>query len=270
MTTTTPAPAQQNTLRTILLVVGSVVLVAIIGYLVIAVVTNANRSDASREVEFSESFDDVSVDVGVADVVVEYADVDDATVAFRQNDANRTFDFDAELVGSTLEVRVTDRWSGFWLPFGNQSSPTVIITLPESLEELDIEVESGVGDVALEGAFGEVDLGSGVGDVRLEGSALEADVETSVGDITARNFSVEGEFTVVSSTGDVTLSLDEVPAALDVTSNVGDQTITLPRGSYRVETETGVGDLTISVDNDSDADTLLRFESSVGDITVRN
>ena len=269
-TTPTPAPTQPNTLRTVLLVVGSVVLVAIIGYLVIAVVATANRSDASREVEISESFDDVSVDVGVADVVIEYADVADATVDFRQNDARRTFDFDADLVGSTLEVRVTDKWSGFWLPFGNQSAPVVTITLPESLEELDIEVESGVGDVALEGAFGDVDLGSGVGDIRLEGSATEADIETSVGDITARDFSVEGALTVTSSTGDVTLSLEDVPESLEVSSNVGDQNITIPDGSYRVETESGVGDISIAVDNDSDASTLLRFTSSVGDITVRN
>jgi len=270
MTTTTPAPTRPNALRTVLLVIGSVVLVGIIAYLVIAVVATASRSDASRQVEFSESFDEVSVDVGVSDVVIEYDDVREATVAFRQNDARRTFEFDAQLVGSTLEVRVNDRWSGFWLPFGNQSAPVVVITLPESLELLDIEVESGVGDVALDGAFGEVDLGSGVGDVRLEGSATEADIETSVGDITAKQFTVDGELTVVSSTGDVTLSLDEVPSSLDVSSNVGDQTITLPKGTYRVETETGVGDLTISVDNDSDADTVLRFTSSVGDITVRN
>lgn len=270
MTTTAPAPAQPKTLRTVLLVVGSVVLVAIIGYLIIAVAATANRSDASREVEFSESFDAVSVDVGVADVVVEYDDVSEATVAFRQNDARRSYQFDAELDGSTLEVRVVDRWSGFWLPFGNQSAPVVTITLPESLEELDIEVESGVGDVRLEGAFGEVDLGSGVGDLRLEGSADVADIESSVGDITARDFSVSGDLTVSSSTGDVTLALDEVPASLTVTSKVGDQTISLPKGDYRVETETGVGDLNLAIDNDSDADTLLRFESSVGDITVRN
>src|SRR4051812_45485209 len=102
MTTTAPAPAppQRNQLRTVLLVVGSVLLVGIVAYLVIAVVGNATRSDASREVEITESFDDISVEVGVADVVVEYESVSDAVVSFRQNGSTRTFDFDAKLVGS--------------------------------------------------------------------------------------------------------------------------------------------------------------------------
>lgn len=268
MTTTSPAPA--SPLRIILLVVGSVLLVGIIAYLIIAVVGNANRTDASDEVTISESFEEVVIDVEVADVVVEYADVDEATVAFRQNSSNRTFEFSAEVVGSSLEVNVDDHWGGFWLPFGSQSSPRVTVTLPESLETVDLDVESGVGDVTLDGDFGEVEFSSGVGDLRLEGSATRAEVETSVGDITARRYSVDGDFFVVSSTGDVTISLDAVPAKLDVRSNVGDQDITLPEGRYAVETETGVGDVSIGVDNDSDADTLLRFESSVGNITVRN
>lgn len=268
MTTTPPAAA--SPLRTILLVIGSVVLVGIAGYLVVAVIANGNRTDASREVEFTETIENVTIDVGVADVVVEYDDVDEATVSFRQNDSRRTFEFDADVNGGTLEVHVVDRWAGFWLPFGSQQSPVVTVTLPESLEQLDLDIDSGVGDIALDGAFGDIELTSGVGDLRLEGSAIDVDIETSVGDVTARDLSVEGDLVVESSTGDVTLSLETVPALLDVRSNVGDQAITLPEGRYRVETETGVGDLNIRVDNDSDADTLLRFESSVGDITVRN
>jgi len=268
MTTTSPAPA--SPLRTILLVIGSVLLVGIVAYLVIGVVGNANRTDASDDVTISESFDEVVVDVEVADVVVEYADVDEATVVFRQNSSNRSFQFSAEVVGSSLEVNLDEHWGGFWMPFGNQTSPRVTVTLPESLEALDLDVESGVGDATLDGDFGEVEFSSGVGDLRLEGSATRAEVETSVGDITARRYSVEGDFVVISSTGDVTLSLDTVPATLDVRSNVGDQDITLPKGRYAVETETGVGEVSVAVDNDRDADTLLRFESSVGDITIRN
>jgi len=270
MTTTAPTPAPSSALRTILLLVGSLVLVGIVGVIIVSVVSNANRTDASGEETFDESFDQVTVNVEVSDVVVEYADVDEATVTFDQNDSNRNMDFEAEVNGDELEVRVTDQWAGFWLPFGNTGSPRLTITLPESLEKLDLRVKNDVGDVVVDGEYGELDLSSSVGDIRLEGSAVRADLESSVGDITARDYSVDDELQITSSTGEVTLTLDAVPSTLDVRSSVGDQNITVPDGSYRIETETSVGDVDIRVDNDQDADTYLRLETSVGDITVRS
>lgn len=268
MTTTAPAPS--NPLRTILLVLGSIVLLGIIAVVIVSVVSNANRRDASDELTFDDSLDSVTVNVEVSDVVIEYDNVDEATVTFEQNDARRNMNFDAEVVGGELKVRVEDRWAGFWLPFGSMGSPRLTVILPESAEGVDLDVQSDVGDVAIEGEYGVVEFDSNVGDLRLEGSATRAEIETSVGDITVRRYSVDEELVIDSSTGDVTLDLDSVPSKLDVSSNVGDQDVTLPTGSYRVETETSVGEVSMSVDNDNDSDTLLRFETSVGDITVRN
>jgi hypothetical protein len=251
-------------------VIGSVLLVGAIGYIVITAIGSASRADASREITLDETFDEVDVTVEVVDVIVEYAAVDETVLTFAQNDDRRDMTFDAEVSGSTLHVSVVDHGIGWWMPFDFNDSPRLTVTLPEALEGVDLTMDSDVGDVTLNGTFGEVDFTGNVGDLHLEGSADRADIETTVGDIGAKNYSVTGELTISSNTGDVTLELDTVPTALDVTSNVGDQNITIPRGSYRIDTSTNVGEMRVEADNDSDSDTVLRFETTVGDITVRN
>jgi hypothetical protein len=268
MSSTTAPP--RNSLRTTLLVAGSIVIVLLVGYLVVVAVAAANRPDASREIVIDESFDAIEVTAEVTDVVVKYGAVDAPTVTFAQNGERRDMSFDAAVSGSTLDVSVIDHGRGWWLPFEFNDSPRVTIIVPESYGAVDLTTDSDVGDITLIGDFADIELTATTGDVRLRGSAETAELETTVGDLTAEQFGVTGELTVRANTGDIVLDLEVIPAQLDVTSDVGDQTVTVPEGAYRVETETNVGDVDVSVENDEDADTVLRFETTVGDITVRN
>ena len=263
-------PAHRKTLRTALLVIGSVAIVALVGFIVVSAVGAANRVDASRAVTIEQAFETLDITAEVTDVRVERAAVDATTLTFDQNGDRRNMTFDVDLVGSTLRVDVIDHGAGWWMPLDFSDTPRLTILVPESLDSMDVTMDSDIGDVVLDGEFADVTLVGTVGELRLSGSATRLDAERTAGDIVAPDFSVSDSLVTRSNAGDVTLALTSVPRSLEISSNVGDQDVTLPRDSYRVEASTNVGDLHVDVESDSNADTVLRFETTVGDITVRN
>jgi hypothetical protein len=265
----TPAP---STLRRVLLTVGSIIVIGVLVYLVVAVVSAANRPDASRDVTIDTAFDTISITSEVADVTLRFGDVRETLVTFEQRGANRNMSFDAAATGGTLTVAVVEHGAAPWF-FGDVSqSPRLTVTLPDSFagRELTVALETDVGDVVLDGDFGDIDTVSTAGDIRLDGSATRVGVETTAGDITAPRLSVQGEVSINTTVGEANLSLTTVPSRLDITSTVGDIDVRLPSGDYRIDTATNVGDVTIDAESDPDADTILRLETTTGDITVGN
>ena len=262
--------APRSALRTTLLVGGSILVIALLAYLVVAVASAANRTDASREVTVDTGFDTVSITAEVADVTLAFGDVDETVVAFEQHGANRDMSFEAESTSGTLTVAVAEHGTVPWF-FGDVSeSPLLIVTLPVALagEGLTVELETDAGDVVLDGDFGEVDVVTTVGDLRIDGSAERLGVETTVGDVTIGAITVTGDASIATSAGEVDATLAAVPSRLDIITNVGNVDLTLPAGEYRIDTSTNTGDVTIDAPNTPDSDTIVNVETTVGDITI--
>lgn len=265
-TPTPPSPV----LRRTLLIVGSVVAAGLIGGVVVTGVSAATRTDASRQVTIDQDFESIDLTAEVADVTVERGTVTEPVLTFEQNNNRRNMTFDAEVVGETLRVSVIEHGGGWWLPGDFGRSPHLTIVLPDSQTGVDFTADSDVGDVSLAGDFGKVEFVGTAGDLRLAGSADTADLETTAGEITADRFRVGGDFRAESSVGDITAELASAPAGVTLVSNVGELELRLPRGQYRVETSTNVGDVHVDIADDPDADTLVRLETTVGDISVHH
>jgi hypothetical protein len=267
-----PSTSPPSTLRRVLLTVGSIVVIGALAYLVVAVVSAANRQDASRDVTIDTPFDTISITSEVADVTLQFGDVVETLVAFEQRGANRNMSFDAATAGGTLTVAVVEHGAAPWF-FGDVSeSPRLTVTIPDSLagRALAVALETDVGDVVLDGEFGDLDVVTTAGDVRLDGSVTRVGVESTAGDVTVSGLSVLGEMSVDTTAGETDLSLTTIPSHLDITSTVGDIGVRLPSGEYRIDTSTNVGDVRIDAESDPEADTILRLETTTGDITVGN
>lgn len=265
----TPA-APRSPLRTALLIGGSVAIVALLAFLVVAVVSAANRADASREVTIDTSFDTLAITSEVADVRVSFGDVAKATVAFEQRGANRNMSFEAETAGATLTVAVAEHGSAPFF-FGDVgASPRLVVTLPASIagRGLDLTLDADIGDVVLDGEFGEVDVVTTVGDLRLSGSAERVDLETTVGEVTLDDADIAGDVVIGTTTGSAGVRLAAVPGRLDVVTTVGDIDLSLPSGEYRIDTSTNIGDVEVNVPDSPGADTIVRAETTTGDITI--
>lgn len=265
--TGTPTPSRPRTLRTVLLVVGSLVLALLLVLVVGQAVSSTQRVDASGTSEVDENFDRVSVESTAADVRVEQGDVDRAEIVFDAGDTRLTERH--RVSGGELVVEVRGpRWSPFDGGVGVTRGASLTLLLPASTEGADLEVESAAGDVALTGTFGDVSVSSTGGDVDLAGAVTDLEIESAAGDVTARALEVDGEIEASTTAGDVELDLATAPTALVVESTGGDQRVLLPDGDYAITTETVVGDVSNALGDDAGSATRYRFSAVAGDITL--
>lgn len=273
MTTPTPAstPVPSRTLRTVLLIGGSILLVVVLAVVAIQVSLRLTRSDASDTVSVTETFDTVEISSSATDVTVEYGDVDDAVLEFEQGDSMRAIRFDHEVRSGVLEITIRDRgWFPWDWSFGGDASE-LTVTLPEALKPTPVElsVESVAGNISLDGEFADVDIATTAGDLDLTGGATALTLETTAGNIEVVDFDLGGELRSESTAGNSVFDLGSVPSSVRITSTAGNIEFVVPTGSYRVETDVTAGTVTSALSSDVDASRVFRFETTAGNIELR-
>jgi len=118
--------------------------------------------------------------------------------------------------------------------------------------DVDVSVETSVGDVVVTGAGRTVRAASDVGSVTVAG-------------VRARTVDVQG------SVGDVVVDVDVAPELLTARTSTGDVEVTLPVGStaYQVRSSTSVGSVRTQVPVDDGSPHRLELLTSVGNVSVR-
>ena len=118
--------------------------------------------------------------------------------------------------------------------------------------DVDVSVETSVGDVVVTGAGRTVRAASDVGSVTVAG-------------VRARTVDVQG------SVGDVVVDVDVAPELLTARTSTGDVEVTVPEGStaYQVRSSTSVGSVRTQVPVDDGSPHRLELLTSVGDVSVR-
>ncbi len=272
-----PTPQEpSHTLRTVLLVVGSIVLALVLVFTVVRVVSSMNREDTSGTYTVSDRFDSIDLRATAADVELEFGAVTRAELRFEQGDTNLRL---AQRVsGNELQVSVKQPGWGWWGPdfggffgdWGMRDSAQLTIVLPQSLQgdNLDLVLGSTAGNLDVTGDFGDVRLDSTAGDVRLAGSADDLSVDTTAGNIRMDGFSVAGDFRSDSTAGDSRFDFRTLPRSIDVQSTAGNVRVVLPSGSYRIETDTTAGDVQQHVSSDATSDRVYRFSTTAGNIEL--
>src|SRR5690554_1025941 len=266
---TTPTSRQPNTLRTVLLVVGSIILVIILVGTIARFAFSANREDTSGTYTVEQQFDTVQLRASAADVNVRYTDIDEAELKFDQGGSNLRLDYDVS--GGVLKVRVHQ--PGWGWNFGNwgwDNSATLDLSLPESMERDTVElmIETTAGNLTLDGEYGDVEIESTAGNLRMSGAADNLRISTTAGNVQLKDYSVSGAFTSESTAGDSSLQFDSLPDSIDVQSTAGNVNATVPSGSYRIETDTTAGNVQQNVSSDQNSDRVYRFETTAGNIEL--
>lgn len=266
------APRKSNTLRTVLLVVGSIVLAIILIGTAFRVAYSLNREDTSGTFTVQESFEDVEIRASAADVDVSYSDVAQAEIAFDQGDTNLRLD--REVSNGTLKVTVEHPgWGWFGWGFGDwglSDNATLTLTLPQELEgdSLGMTIHTTAGDLDVLGEFGDVAIESTAGNVRMEGAVADLEISTTAGDVRLEDLTIAGSFRSESTAGNGTFEFATLPESMDVQSTAGDVNVVLPRGSYRIETDTTAGEVRQNVSSDQQAERVYRFETTAGNIQL--
>jgi Putative adhesin len=136
---------------------------------------------------------------------------------------------------------------GIDLPIFSKCDVDLVVGVPAAT---DVSIDSGSGNITLEGLQGAVTVDSGTGFLKA----------TDLGSPT---------LSVDSGTGDVSATFRTRPASVRVDSGTGDITVRVPAGRYDVTSDSGVGSVKVSgIVEDSSADSRLSFDSGVGDIRI--
>src|SRR5690554_615687 len=269
-----PTPRQPNTLRTVLLVIGSVVLALILVATAFRVAHSLNREDTSGTFTVDDAFDTIELQTSAADLRVEYTDVDEPELRFDQGGSDLRLDYDVS--GGVLNVRVDRPGWGWWGPdfgswgWGWHDEARLKLSLPESMERdgVELAIDSTAGDLRVLGGYGDVTVESTAGNLRMSGGANNLQITTTAGNVRLDDVSVNGSFRSESTAGDGTFGLKTLPDSIDVQSTAGNVRVTLPSGSYRIETDTTAGEVSQNLSSDQDSDRVYRFETTAGNIEL--
>lgn len=195
------------------------------------------------------------LDLGLGNVELAAGEGDDILLRGR----GRQGDLETIRAGGTVHIRQRrpDR-QAHWFGFGRQRRLNLTVTVPASLQRLN--VRTGLGnlegrDLRLEGS-----LVSGKGDVRLTGGHLQGKVATGLGGIEL--VGVSGVVNVRSGCGQV--RAEDVQGRLEISTGHG--RLELRNGRLeRLQARTGAGDITASLAIGSGD---YRCESGAGVISV--
>lgn len=220
-----------------------------------------------QTVVIEEEFDDLRVDVQGADVKVAFDDVENPLILFAPDRAGQRT-LDASVAHDRLEVFVRGGAAGLPLPFDDEYTPVLEITLPFDAAGLDARLTADVGDIAADGRFGALVLRGTAGDLVVSGTALTARASSNLGNVDATGLAVEGSLAIDSGAGDVTVELLSLPSDLTVETGAGEQVLVVPEGDYVIDANSGAGDVVVAVAVAASSDRRFSLASVAGDITV--
>ncbi|WP_051172800.1 hypothetical protein [Microbacterium indicum] len=248
------------------------VTVSVLGGIALVVPAAGTAFATVASASFDRSRDTVSADAAGVDLVdltvpagsmtVRFDDVDEVTL-----DAPSAARWSLVRDGSSLVVdrgNLTSLFGiGAWGDDGN-----AILTLPRSLEGVDLDVDLLAGGADIEGDFGAVVSEVDAGFLDIEGSADTVEARMSAGgssydlaDVQSASFDISAGGVSADFTG-------EAPEAVDVTLSAGSLDLTVPDETYAVTTSGDFGDVDNGLDTDPSAPRTIDVTTDAGSVSL--
>ena len=212
-------------------------------------------SDSTKETSSRNlgSFDNIVVDVDVADIIISHGK--DYTIAY---EATRTVVPQCKVKNETLYIEQNAKHRLFG-GFGTQNrNCKITITIPENATLADIDLDSGVGSISIDSISADsLSTDTGVGDTEIKDCDIESiDADNDVGDITLINCSF---------------------VDLDADNSVGDITVGSAKdlSDYDIDLDTDIGDVYVNdrsckrnFSSNGNSGCSVTLDNSTGDITL--
>ena len=185
----------------------------------------------------------------------------------------RSSDYGWELTrqGAALIVDSPDSWAN-WCVFGCDSTQsTVVLTLPEALNDgsLDVDLELSAGEFYGTGQFNSLVLEMSAGRLVASGSANSVDVRLGAGHASLELADVrEASFEVSAGRLDGVLT-GSVPASVSGEVSAGMLDLALPTASYDVRSTVSAGNLDNRLTTDPAAANKVLLDVSAGNVVLR-
>jgi hypothetical protein len=211
------------------------------------------------QIAISDAASVVDVDVGAGDVRVVVENRTDILIERTMRYQNSPPDARADVMGDVLYVSVQCP------KLATQCGADHVIHLPKSA---DLLVETGSGNVDVDGLSASVDLDTGSGNIEL--FDIEGDIVASTGSGDVRGVGLHSaSMQINTGSGNVDIALVDSADDLCIDTGSGDVAVQTPSGSYRIATDTGSGNVEVrGVTQSASASHRIDIGTGSGDIDI--
>lgn len=222
---------------------------------------------ASTVTSSIDGITELDVEAGRGELVIEFADVEEAVLDVESRD---TWTMQRESDELVVQSRDTLFDFGFDLCWSGCEPRRVTLTLPRELEGLDAELSLGAGSLTADGAFGDVKLDVGAGEAKVSGSARAIDAEISAGAMEVDLADVrEASFDVSAGKGEARLS-GRAPDTVEIEVSAGSLALELPDAVYAVSADSSAGTVENALRTDPSSRNRVTADVSAGSLTLRS
>lgn len=262
-----PASGPGRPIGIVLAVIGGVALLGSGTTAAFAAGSQLSRSDSVSTTDVT-GIQSLEMEVGASDVSVQFGDVDEAELRV---DGGSGATWTLERDDDELIVHSPNRTFGWWFGGWFGDDERVVLTLPESLQRvgLDLDLDLGAGSLEASGEFGEVDLHVGAGALTLEGSATSVDADISAGraeielaDVSEADLGIAAGRLTAEFTG-------TTPDTITFEVSAGSLELTVPDDVYNVTQEVSAGSFDNRVETSTTASSTIDAKVSAGSATLR-
>lgn len=249
-------------------VFGGIALLATGGTAAVAAVNDASTPVDSHQQLDASGVTGIDLDVGGAEVRVEFGDVDQAQLEVSGSGDDR---WHLSRDGDELVVNSPEMNFGWWFGDWFNDDQTVVLTLPDDLrgEGLNADISLGAGSLDVKGDFGDIDVEVGAGALFITGSAetIEADLsagraEFELADVSTVDFSISAGRLEAELTG-------TAPSEVQFEVSAGSLELTLPDEEYDVRQEVSAGSLDNRLQTSPNARNSVVASVSAGSAVLR-
>ncbi|WP_431710419.1 hypothetical protein [Glutamicibacter uratoxydans] len=259
-------PRRPQTLTYLLASFGALILLGVVLGTSWSALNTLSRGDSFLSAN-AQGITSVEVDADAREFNFEFADVPEAQLDIRSSDNG----WELSRQGTALIVDSPDGWAN-WCIFGCDSTQsTVVLTLPEALNDgsLDVDLELSAGEFYGTGQFNSLVLEMSAGRLVASGSANSVDVRLGAGHASLELADVrEASFEVSAGRLDGVLT-GSVPASVSGEVSAGMLDLALPTASYDVRSTVSAGNLDNRLTTDPAAANKVLLDVSAGNVVLR-
>lgn len=253
-------------LMILLAIIGGIVLLFVIATTIFTSATGLSRGTATLTAD-ATGVQTLEVDASAAQFTLEFAAVDEATLATQGLSADR---WELQRRGDTLRVDSPSPWFNWCFFNCNRGENQVTLTLPEQLNDgsLSAEVELNAGQLHADGAFDQLAVELNAGEARVNGTARTLDAQVNAGDANLSIAGVENANFEVAAGRLTTELTGSAPTTTEIEVNAGQLNLTLPDETYAVTSDVTAGSLDNRLTVLPDSQYRIAVELAAGDVRL--
>lgn len=264
------ASSTPRTVTVVTSALGGLILVGLTASAALAVASGATGTsdEPSTLTSSARGVSSLEIDTSASDFELRFDDVPEARLEVVGDTRYR---WEMETRGDELVVTNRQRFWDFCIGWCNAGPEQVTLTLPEELNDGELDAVLGIaaGSLRADADFRDLALDMSAGSAEIEGSARSLLLDLSAGKADLRLDSVRETAFDVSAGRAVAALTGDAPRRTAIDLSAGHLDLTLPDAVYAVQSDVSAGDLANGLRTEAGSSRSVDVDLSAGSVVLR-